>query len=136
MDSNQMPTAAGGAIHDGDHRAPPQTHQSSMHRTVASVAKSATPAPTAPNGPSNSRLSTTLTGAAARLDTTSVSSQSRATSRRSHCLSPNSFFRLPLLREQIVDLFYLNCLNTLHSNSLLSAPIKTLCKDLIDSHLF
>lgn len=39
-----------------------------MHRTVASVAKSATPAPTAPNGPSNSRLSTTLTEAAAMLD--------------------------------------------------------------------
>lgn len=45
-----------------------RAHQSSMHRTVASVAKSATPAPTAPNGPSNSRLSTTLTGAAAMLD--------------------------------------------------------------------
>lgn len=46
------------------------------------------------------------------------------------------FLPFPLPREQIVDLFYLNCLNTLHSNSLLSAPIKTLCKDLIDSHLF
>ena len=38
----------------------PDQHESGF----ASVAKSATPAPAAPNGLSNSRLSTTLTGAA------------------------------------------------------------------------
>ena len=45
-----------------------RAHQSSMLRTVAAVAKSATPAPAAPNGTSSSRLSATLTGAAAMLD--------------------------------------------------------------------
>lgn len=39
-----------------------------MRRTVAAVAKSAMPAHTAPNGPSNSRLNATLTGSAAMLD--------------------------------------------------------------------
>ena len=42
----------------------PDQHESGF----ASVAKSATPAPAAPNGLSNSRLSTTLTGAAEMLD--------------------------------------------------------------------
>ena len=45
-----------------------RAHQSSMLRTVAAVAKSATPAPAAPDDQSSSRLSTTLTGAAAMLD--------------------------------------------------------------------
>ena len=52
-----------------------RAHQSSMHRTVASAAKSATPAPAAPDDQSGSRLSTTLTGAAAMLDTAICPSQ-------------------------------------------------------------